>query len=102
MFAPDGRWIAYSSTDAGQRNVYVQPFPGTGGKHQISRDGGSQPVWRADGKELFYLGVDGTLMAVPIDATGQFAAGVPEALFRTAAQVFNSSRGQYAVTKDGK
>jgi Tol biopolymer transport system component len=100
-FAPNGHWIAYSSNEGGERNVFVQPFPVTGGKIQISRDGGSQPVWRADGRELFYLRSDGSLMAVPIDATGQ-PAGVPEALFRTTVPIFNSSRGQYAVTKDGK
>jgi hypothetical protein len=74
----------------------------TGWKAQISRDGGSQPVWRADGKELFYLAPDGTLMAVPIDTTGQFRPGVAQALFRTAVPIFNNSRGQYAVTRDGK
>jgi eukaryotic-like serine/threonine-protein kinase len=102
VFAPDGHWFAYSSNDGGERNVFVQPFPVTGGKHQISRDGGSQPVWRADGRELFYLRSDGSLMAVPIAATGQFDAGVPQALFRTAVPIFGTSRGQYAVTKDGK
>jgi Tol biopolymer transport system component len=102
VFAPNGRWIAYSSNDGGERNVFVQPFPVTGGKHQISMDGGSQPVWRADGRELFYLRTDGTLMAVPVEAVGQFAAGQHQALFRTAVPIFNSSRGQYAVTKDGK
>jgi Tol biopolymer transport system component len=102
VFSPDGRWLAYSSNEGGQRNVYVLPFPGTGGKKQISADGGNQPVWRADGKELFYLGIDGTLMAVPIDSFGQFANGAPQAIFRTAVPIFNDSRGQYAVTKDGK
>ena len=81
VFSPDGRWIAYTTNEGGQPNVYVQPFPGPAAKYQVSRDGGSHPVWRADGKELFYLGADGTLMAVPIDATGQFDAGVPQALF---------------------
>jgi Tol biopolymer transport system component len=102
MFAPDGRWFAYSSNDGGERNVFVQPFPVTGGQQQISRDGGSQPVWRADGRELFFLRADGTLMAVPIDTIGEFHAGVPQALFKTAVPIFNTSRGQYAVTKDGK
>jgi Tol biopolymer transport system component len=102
VFAPDGGWIAYSSNESGTRNVYVQPFPATGGKQLISTDGGSQPVWRADGKELFYLAPDGTLMAVPIDTTGQFRPGVAQALFRTAVPIFNNSRGQYAVTRDGK
>jgi Tol biopolymer transport system component len=77
VFSPDGRWIAYTTNESGQPNIFVQPFPGAGEKHQVSRDEGSRPVWRADGKELFYLGADAIMMAVPIDATGQFYAGVP-------------------------
>jgi hypothetical protein len=101
VFAPNARWIAYASNETSQTNVYVQTFPGTSGKYQISRDGGSQPVWRADGKELFYLAADGTLMAVAIDATVH-VAGVPQALFVTTAPIFNSSQSQYAAAKDGK
>jgi hypothetical protein len=69
--------------------VYVQPFPEGGAKFQVSRDGGSHPAWRADGRELFYLADDGTMMAVPIAASAQFDAGVPEALFPTGLPVFN-------------
>jgi hypothetical protein len=101
VVSPDGRWIAYTSNEAGPPNIYVQPFPGGGAKYQVSRDGGGQPVWRADGKELFFLGADGTLMAVSIGAGGQFIAGVPQALFRTSAPRLSSSQ-TYAVTKDGK
>jgi eukaryotic-like serine/threonine-protein kinase len=106
VFSPHGRWIAYASNEAGQPNVYVRPFLGDGGRYPVSKGGGSHPVWRADGKELFYLGAEGTLMAVPIDATGQFHAGVPQALFpfRLAAPADSSDNtGQvYAVTKDGQ
>jgi Tol biopolymer transport system component len=102
VFSPDGAWIAYASNEGGRRDVYVRPFPGTGGKRQISRDGGNQPVWRADGRELFYLGIDGSMMAVPIDLARTLTNGVPQAIFRTAVPIFNDSRGQYAVTKDGK
>jgi roadblock/LC7 domain-containing protein len=101
VFSPDGRWIAYTSNESGQSNVYVQPFLRAGGKHQVSREGGTHPVWRADGKELFYRGAGGTLMAVPIDATDQFDAGVPQALFLTGAPSFTGSQ-VYDVTKDGK
>jgi dipeptidyl aminopeptidase/acylaminoacyl peptidase len=110
VFSPDARWIAYTTNENGnQFDVFVQPFPGPGGKHQVSTSGGSQPVWRADGKELFYLAADGTMMAVPIDATGQFNAGVPQALFKTIARI-GSRRAialldmerSFAVTKDGK
>ena len=101
VFSPNGRWIAYTTNEAGQPNVYVQPFPGAGAKYQVSRDGGGHPVWRADGKELFYLGPDASLMAVPIDTTDRFDIGAPQALFPTGAPRFNTSR-VYAVTKDGK
>ena len=102
VFSPDGRWIAYTTNESGQPNVYVQPFLRAGGKYQVSRDGGSHPVWRADGKELFYLGADATMMAVPIDATGQFEAGVPQALFHCQAHRYSTAGQVYAVTKDGK
>jgi serine/threonine protein kinase/Tol biopolymer transport system component len=101
-FSPDGRWIAYTTSEPGQPNVYVQPFLRTGGKYRISRDGGHQPLWRADGKELFYLGADGTMMTVPIGANGPVDAGEPQALFRTGAVAANFFRRQYAVTKDGQ
>jgi eukaryotic-like serine/threonine-protein kinase len=101
VFAPDVRWFAYTSNESGQPNIFVQPFPVTGGKIQISKDGGSGPLWRADGKELFYLAADRTIMAVPIDATGQFNAGVPQALFSSGAPTLNIGQ-VYAVTKDGK
>ncbi|MBI4265755.1 MAG: PD40 domain-containing protein [Acidobacteria bacterium] len=81
--SPDERWLAYSSDESGRWEVYVQPFPLTGAKWQISMDGGSQPVWRRDGQELFFLGADSQLMAVTIQTAGGFAAGAPHALFQT-------------------
>ena len=77
VFSPDGRWIAYTSNEGGQPDVYVQPFPGRARNSRCREDGGSHPVWRADGKELFYLRADGTMMAVPIDAARSFDAGLP-------------------------
>jgi len=100
VFSPDSRWIAYTSNESGQPNVYVQPFLRAGGKYPVSRDGGSHPVWRADGKELFYLSAAATMMAVPINATGQLEGGEPQMLFQPGRLILN--RGQaYAVTKDG-
>jgi Tol biopolymer transport system component len=100
VFSPDGRWIAYTSNESGQPNVYVRPFLRAGGKYQVSRDGGSHPVWRADGTELFYLSGATTMMAVPIKATGQLEGGVPQTLFQPGRLILN--RGQaYAVTRDG-
>ena len=106
VFSPDGRWIAYSTDESGESNVYVQSFPGADKKQRVSRDGGGQPVWRADGKELFYLGADGSLIAVPVSTTDQFEAGVPQSLFPTGARLnefgrFGDDGHVYAVTKDG-
>ena len=56
QFSPDGRWIAYTSDESGRNEIYVGPFPGPGGKQQISTSGGRQPKWRGDGKEIFYSG----------------------------------------------
>jgi eukaryotic-like serine/threonine-protein kinase len=65
-FSPDGRWIAYASDESGRPEIYVVPFPGPGGKRQVSTSGGGFPRWRKDGKELFYLAPDGRLMAAEI------------------------------------
>jgi len=66
--APDGRWVAYQSDESGRNEIYVAAFPGPGGKHQISTGGGSYPRWRADGKEIFYIGPNGTLIEAEISA----------------------------------
>ena len=101
VFSPDGRWIAYASNEGGQTDVYVQPFPGPGAKSQVSRDGGNHPVWRADGRELFYLAADGTMMTVAVGAGQSFDAGRPRALFSL--NVWRLTANQvYAVTKNGQ
>jgi serine/threonine protein kinase len=95
-FSPDGRWIAYVSDESGKNEIYVRPFDSSyavgaspaattsvTGKWMVSRDGGVSPLWRRDGKELFYLGSDGNAMAVNVNTSGVFRAGVPKALFRT-------------------
>jgi eukaryotic-like serine/threonine-protein kinase len=85
QFSPDTRWIAYASDESGRPEIYVQPFPppaGGGSKTQVSRDGGSQPRWRRDGKELFYLSLDGKLMAVEVVEEPAFRAGVPRSFFQ--------------------
>jgi Tol biopolymer transport system component len=84
QFSPDGRWLAYQSNVSGRTEVYAQPFPGPGAKLQISTNGGAQMRWRRDGRELFYLGLDSRLMAVPIrttDAGDGLVAGEPVPLF---------------------
>ena len=83
-FSPDGRWIAYVSDESGAWEVYIQPFPLTGGKWQVSAGDGGYPYWRADGRELFYLRLnDSTLMSVPFDPAGPFRRPEPAPLFRT-------------------
>jgi len=82
--SPDGRFIAYDSDESGQVEVYVQSFPEPGGKWQVSSNGGVKPKWRDDGKELYFLALDRTLMAVPVSAQGgTFQSGEPTPLFLT-------------------
>ena len=82
VFSPDGRWIAYVSNESGRDEVYVQAFPLTDEKDQISIGGGSDPEWRKDGAELFYLAADRNLMAVPVRVTGNaFEPGAAKVLF---------------------
>jgi len=100
--SPDGRWIAYDSDDSARYEVYVQSFPQPGGKWQISTAGGVQPRWRRDGKELYYLAPDRSLMAVPVKGGGAtFEAGIPEALFTTELPVLTGPT-RYAVAGDGQ
>ena len=97
-FSPDGRWIAYESNASGRSEVYVRPFPVKEGVFPISRDGGWSPRWRGDGKELFFLSLDGILMSAVIE-TG-LAAALPKPLFSTTLRPGNGR--PYAVTRDGQ
>jgi Tol biopolymer transport system component len=103
-FSPDGRWVSYHSNESGRFEVYVRPFPGPGGQWQISTTGGSTARWRHDGSELYYVSLDGKLMAVPIttqDAT--LAPGTPMELFQIRSELgAGVVRGQYAVAPDGR
>jgi serine/threonine protein kinase/Tol biopolymer transport system component len=108
QFSPDGRWVAYESNDSGVFQIYVQPFPASGGKWQVSTDGGTQVRWRHDGKELFYIASDRRLMAVSITAgaDGQtLNPGEPVPLFLTHlahGPGIPENRSQYAVARDGR
>ncbi|MGI8783533.1 MAG: protein kinase domain-containing protein [Acidobacteriota bacterium] len=95
QFSPDGRWIAYMSDETGKPEVYVQPFPASGGKWPVSSEGGAQPRWRRDGKELFYIASDGKLMAVEVKSGPVFQAGVPRFLFDSS--IFVPGGGATAV-----
>jgi hypothetical protein len=106
QISPDGRWMAYTSDESGQRDVYVRPFPAAEGVWRISTMGGEQPRWRADGREMFYLGADGKLMAVEVKAsTGpkpEFASGAPAPLFDAHMTYDRDDYFGYDVTADGK
>ena len=99
-FSPDGKWIAYESTESGGRpEIYIRPFPVAAGQIRVSRDGGTQPQWRADGKELFFLGLDNMITAVDVTPGPQHSVAVPHALFPFAQT--SVVRHAYAVSRDG-
>ena len=85
QFSPDGHWLAYTSNESGQSEIYVIPFPPSagGGKWLVSRSGGVQPRWRRDGKELFYISLDSKMMSVEVDTGHVFQSGTPHPLFQT-------------------
>ena len=115
-FSPDGRWVAYQSDESGRNEVYVRPFvpPGAAGtvagaaegQWQVSTAGGVFPVWRPDGKELYYLNPAGAMMAAPITVTGAtFAPSAPVVLFptRIVGGGVDAQQGrQYDVAPDGR
>ena len=106
QFSPDGRWMAYQTNESGRFEVVVQAFPEAGGKWQVSTAGGAAPRWRADGKELYFLAPDATMMAVSVTAAGvSFGTSTPVALFPTRAVDGGTAtvdRPQYAVARDGR
>ena len=104
QFSADGRWIAYSSNETGNMEVYVSPFPSVNGKWQVSNAGGQEPKWRSDGKELFYMSRDGKIMAVSVSTGASFEAGTPVALFQTHRRQPMSSQDlfSYDVSSNGQ
>jgi Tol biopolymer transport system component len=107
QFAPDGNFVAYQSNETGRFEIYLQPFPGPGEKSLVSTGGGEHPRWRPDGRELFYIAPDGSLMAVTVTAGKELKLGSPSKLFSTrivrektpGATVYNQ---QYDVSPDGE
>jgi Tol biopolymer transport system component len=99
----DGKWMAYASNQTGSYEIYVQPFPAGGATWQVSRGGGVEPQWRADGKELFYLSPDKKLMSVDVTIKGaELHFGVPRVLFSTHATTWESLGNQYVAAPNGK
>ena len=102
-FSPDGRWLAYVSDESGRPEIYVQPFPGPGGKWQISTESGSEPAWNPNGRELFYR-IGDSMMAVPVTTQPSFSAGRPTVLFKGTylASTFPLTGITYDITRDGQ
>jgi Tol biopolymer transport system component len=103
QFSPDGKWVAYASNEAGPWQVYVSPFPSASSKWQVSTEGGEEPRWRRDGKELFYLS-GGKLMAVPVKTGTSFEAGPSVSLFQMHARqrISVMDAFSYGVSADGQ
>jgi serine/threonine-protein kinase len=99
-FSPDGLWLAYVSDESGRNEVYVQPYPGPGNKYLISVDGGTEPAWSADGKELYYRHGE-QMLAVKVEIKPAFTAAKPELLFDGPYERADSSRN-YDVAPDGR
>jgi eukaryotic-like serine/threonine-protein kinase len=100
-FSPDGRWLAYVSDESGHREIYVQPYPGPGGKWQISTEGGTEPVWNPNGRELFYRSGD-KMMAVEITMKPSFSVGKPKVLFEGQYLPTPVTFPNYDVSPDGQ
>jgi Tol biopolymer transport system component len=100
-FSPDGKWFAYNSMESGRSEIYVRPFPGPGGQWQLSTEGGSEPKWSADGREIYYIDSGNNLVTVPVDAGATFSAGLPEILF-TPPFFPVTQRERYVVSADGQ
>jgi eukaryotic-like serine/threonine-protein kinase len=103
QFSPDGHWVAYQSNESGRGEIYISPFPGSGGKSQVSLAGGSLPRWRADGKELFFVAPDRSLIATEIGVKGsELVIGAPRALFGPLLAAGYQAGYQYDVSPDGQ
>jgi Tol biopolymer transport system component len=104
QFSPDGKWVAYASNESGKWQVYVTSFPDAQGKWQVSTEGGEQPRWRGDGKELFYLSPEFKMMAAPVTPGAEFDSGPPIALFQATPRQGYSLLDQcvYDVSRDGQ
>ena len=100
-FSPDGHWLAYVSDESVRWEIYVQPYPGPGGKWQISTEGGTEPVWNPNGRELFYRNGN-KMMAVDIATQPSFAAGKPRMLFEGQYQQTSATSPYYDVSPDGQ
>jgi Tol biopolymer transport system component len=106
QFSPDGTWVAFTSDGSGRPEVFVRRFAGSDERWQVSSEGGSQPRWGPDGRELFYVAPGGTLASVTLAPGAAFSAGAPKPLFRGAFQEYNAffygGVAGYVVSNDGQ
>jgi Tol biopolymer transport system component len=104
QFSPNGRWVVYETNESGHFEIVVQPFPKPTDKWQVSTNGGTQPRWREDGKELYFIAADGKLMAAPVSTSGtSFTWDAPIALFAAhIAPGAGANKQQYAASRDGR
>ena len=101
-FSPDGQWVAYASDESGKFEVYIQHFPHSGGKWQVSVNGGAAPEWRKDGKEVYYLASDRKLMAADVRVVGSAVeVGIPSPLFEANVDIYTAPN-RYDVSADGR
>jgi len=100
--SPDGSWLAYASLESGQIEIYVQGFPEPGNRRRISAQGGRQPFWRGDGRELFYLAPDRSLMSVTVTPGPPVRFSLPMKLFDAPTVARGVTRNRYVPTRDGQ
>ena len=100
-FSPDGHWLAFVSEESGRDEIYVQPYPGPGGRYEISTEGGTEPAWNRTGTELFYRSGD-KMMAVDVSTQPSFSVGKPRMLFRGPYMPSVSASANYDVSADGQ
>jgi hypothetical protein len=100
--APDGRWLAYASNESGRYEIYARPYPDVGsGRWQVSRSGGTEPLWARSGRELFFRAGDGTLVAAEVRPGTIFTLGEQRQLFNAGGYLSNNTHRAYAITPDG-
>jgi serine/threonine-protein kinase len=99
--SPDGRWLAYVSDESGRSEIWIRPWPKLDAKWKISTEGGTEPVWSRDGRELFYRNGD-RMMSVGIGTGATFAAASPRVLFEGRYQYSGTGVSAYDVSPDGR
>jgi len=100
--SPDGKWLAYTSLESGQNEIYVQRFPEPGDRRRISAQGGVQPFWRGDSRELFYLALDRSIMSVAVTPGPPARFSLPVKLFDSPAVIRPITRNLYVPARDGQ